>query len=279
MLRRIIRTTWILIPLMVLSGAQHASADVLQAPAFARQESAVQSIQYLKSGEILYNFRWDLELSENGGQRFVNYKGYGDNTLKGENRVDWTEEARYLLSKTGLQTIFWKKDSSGAEKESWKLSYDWKKRRVNYEYIDHLSGKHDEKLLTIGQGAMPSDAMYFLLRAFPFERGAGAKIEGEFILTDGTILKGAIIHRGEQKLKTAFGVIDTYKLEMDPSGFIGAFAPSMYLWYTKTEPHIFLRFDGKDNGLLKPRTRNVLLDYKPEKWITASRQNKAEKTP
>lgn len=276
---RIIQTTWILIPLMALFGSVYASSDILKPPTLAEKESGIQAIQYLKSGETLYNFSWDLSVSEKGGQRFVNYRGHGDNTLKGSKRIDWVEEARYLLTKTGLETIFWKKNSSGAEEESWKLSYDWKKRTVHYEYIDHLSGKREEKLLSIGKGAMPSDAMFFLLRGFPFEKGKGAKIEGEFILTDGNILKGAIIHRGEQKLKTAFGIIDTYKLEMDPSGFIGAFAPSMYLWYTKTEPHIFLRFDGKDNGLLKPRTRNVLLDYKPEKWIIAPKKKKAEKTP
>ena len=171
------------------------------------------------------------------------------------------------LSADGLRTINWTKKSTGAERMTWQLDYDWAAHRVRYNYVDAATGKKEAKTIKIEPGAISGDALNFVLRAFPFERGKGYQIKGQIIMTDGSALSGLIIHLGEEKLSTAFGTIDTYKLQLKPAGALGVVAPKMYMWFTKSAPHIWLRFDGRDEGLTSPRTMNTLLEYEPRNWI------------
>ncbi len=226
-------------------------------------ESGVQQIRYADSDETLYNYQWKLIRKDTEDGSMISIHGRGDNQRKGEDRIEWTEESELELTQKGLRTLFWRKRSSGAEQETWLLRYDWKNRCAAYTHEDRFSGKREEKALAFGPNAYALDSINFQLRGFPFEKGKGTRLEGEFILTDGSVMKGAVVHAGEERIQTGFGFLEAYKLEIDPSGFIGVFAPRMYLWFTKSRPHLFLRYDGKDDGLLKPRTVNELIGYKP----------------
>lgn len=229
----------------------------------AIRETGVQRVRYENERKTLYNYRWELVREGNR----VTVTGHGDNDKKGSQRIEWVETSKMELTPNGLQTQVWTKESSGAEQESWRMEYNWKARTATYAYRDRASGKSEEKTLTFGSKTYASDAMYFFLRGFPFEQGAGAKMEGEFVLTEGKVMDGSVIHRGEEKIKTAFGDMDTYKLEFKPGGFVGAFAPKMFIWFTKSKPHLFVRYDGKDDGLMNPRTTTELIQYTPAELI------------
>ncbi len=193
----------------------------------------------------------------------VTVKGKGDNGKSGAERIDWTEEMVFEIVPNGVRSRYWKKKSTGAEQMTWHLRYDWKAKKSHYSWSDALTGKKENKTHGLEGKILPGDSLFWLLKGFPFEKGEGYRIEGLMIMTDGGSLGGALIHRGEETLKTAFGPIETYKVELKPTGAIGLIAPKMIAWYTKKAPHIWLRFDGRDDGLTKPRTKNVLLKYEP----------------
>ncbi|HDH96392.1 MAG TPA: hypothetical protein ENF73_01535 [Proteobacteria bacterium] len=251
----------------MLIAASVCSAQLHLPPPIAAHESGVQKIMFIESGEVVYNFRWSLDRFTKDGRTFARYEGHGDNNTKGSERIEWKEEALYEITPQGLKTVYWKKQSSGAEQMTWLLEYDWKARKVRYSWSDALTGKKEEKVLEFEEGAIAGDSLNFNLRGFPFEKGEGYRYRAQIIMSNGTLLNGYVIHRGEEKLKTAFGEIDAYKLELKPTGLVGVVAPKMYIWYTKSEPHIWLRFDGKDADLWRPRTKNVLLKYEPSEWI------------
>lgn len=249
-----------LIPVAV-AGAQVSPPDT------AEMESGVTRTIFIDSGETVYNMSWSRKRFEKDGKTYLAFQLKGDNNTQGAERVEWKEDSLLELTPAGPRTVYWKKDSSGAEDEHWKLEYDWPARTLRYTYSDGLSGKSESRSLSFEEGAVPSDAMRLLLRGFPFEKGEGYQFRCQIILTDGKLLKGAIIHRGEEDLDTNFGLIRAYKLELKPSGVIGMVVPKMFMWYTKSKPHIWLRSDARDAGLLKPRTKNVLLFSTPREWI------------
>jgi hypothetical protein len=236
-----------------------AAAGDLGSIDIAAHESGVQQTRFVGKQPILYNYKWEMKRD---GSR-VTYSAKGDNNKKGPKRVEWVENVVMELTDGGVRTLVWAKDSSGAEQESWKIEYDWSARTAACTYADRASGKKEAKTVNFGAKAYSGDAMYFMLRGFPFEKGTGAKIEGEFVLTDGQIFTGAIINRGEEQLQTPLGALDTFKLEFKIGGAIGAFAPRMYIWMTKSEPHVFVRYEGKEEGLTKPRTVTDLIQYEP----------------
>lgn len=234
----------------------------------AERESGVQKIEFAESGKTLYNFRWSVEKFTQDNKTFIKFKGYGDNnTNVPKERIEWTEESLAELTPSGIRSIYWKKKSTGAEQMSWLLEYDWKSLEARYFWSDALTGKKEEKTLKFTEDTICGDALYLVLRAFPFEKGAGYKYKAQIVLTDGSVINGYVINRGLEKLETAFGVLDAYKLELKPTGVIGAVAPDMFIWYTKSKPHIWLRFDGREEGPFQPRTKNELIQYSPIEWI------------
>lgn len=249
-----------MLALVVLCVPFAASAQTLGPIQIAPKESGIERTRFIGKDATLYNYSWEID---NQGGRIL-YAAKGDNNKQGAKRIEWTENVVMELVPGGLRTLSWAKDSSGAEQQSWKLEYDWTARKMKYSWKDRASGKTEAKTVDLGPNAYALDSMYFLLRGFPFDKGPGAKISGDFVLTNGQVFAASIIHRGEERLETPFGPLDTYKLEFKLGGAIGGLAPKMYSWYTKAAPHVFVRREGKDDGLTKPRTVNELLKFSPD---------------
>ncbi|MDP8257520.1 MAG: hypothetical protein P9M14_17375 [Candidatus Alcyoniella australis] len=252
---------------LVLFLAAGATAQFAK-PQIMDRESGFSRIMWLEDDATLYNMRWTVKRFERDGRKFYLYDGQGDNGKSGAERIDWTEESSVEICDSGmLRTQYWKKVSSGAEQMTWDLRYDWTAHKLSYRFEDRVAGKVEEQQIAIADDAWPGDALNFLLRGFPFERGAGYKVTGNLLMTDGSVLGGHIIHHGEERIKTVFGEIDCYKLELKPTGALGWVAPDMFMWFTKAAPHCWVRYDGRDEGFIKPRTKNVLLQFEPAEAI------------
>lgn len=251
---------------LMIFGTRIAQAQ-LHLPEVGEKESGMQQIKYIESGKILYNYSWESVATKQGEKTVVKVTGNGDNNTQGEKRIEWTEESVFELSPKGLRTVYWKKNSTGAEQESWDMKYDWGTNSVDFIHENRETGKKSEKKLTYKGQNVSGDAMYWVLRGFPFEKGKGFEYSAEVILSDGMVLGGRVIHHGEETLDTPFGKIETYKLQLKPTGLVGVVAPKMYMWYTKAAPHAWVRSDGRDDGFTNPRTMNVLLKYSPADWI------------
>jgi hypothetical protein len=258
-----VKTPFVLVIALALLSPAILTAAELGPVEIAPEESGVQRTRFEKGQDTIYNYKWTLKRD---GSR-VTVTARGDNNKSGAKRVEWAENSVLEWTGRGVRTISWSKDSSGAEQESWKLAYDWAGHKMVYTWHDRVSGKKETKTIELGPKAMPADAMYFMMRGFPFEKGVGTRIDADFVLTDGQILPGYIVLRGEERIQTPMGALDTYKLEMKLSGALGGLAPKMFMWFTKSKPHLFVRYDGKDAGLTKGRTTNELLKYTPSESI------------
>jgi hypothetical protein len=239
----------------------------LGVPEIMDKESGIQKIQFIETGETVYNVRWTSAKAD-GAKNIYRIQSVGDNNKQGKERIDWTEESVMELTPAGLRSQSWTKTSTGAEQMKWSLKYNWSAKSVAYSWSDAVSGKKENKTFALKDNAISGDILYWVLRGFPFDKPRGFELKGEVVMTDGSILEGRIINLGEEKLQTAFGAIDTYKLELKPAGkILGAVAPKMYIWFTKAAPHIQIRFDGREADLLAGRTKNVVVKYEPAEKI------------
>lgn len=237
--------------------SSNARAQMARPQVFA-QESGVYKDLLMKNDELLYNMSWTYTKTTEGGKNVLVYQLKGDNGKKGADRIDWTEDAKLEEVPTGYRTLYWKKSSTGAEQMDWELKYDWAAHKAYYKYADRATGKKESKTLSFGDAAIPGDALYLVLRGFPFEKGAGTSMKGEVVNGDGTVLKGEIIHRGEENLATPQGTIAVYKLELKPTGLVGMLPTKLYIYMAKEAPHHCVRFDGLE-GI--SRTKTVLYNY------------------
>ncbi len=227
------------------------------------RETGVQKTRFIGKDATLYNYSWEMDRD---GARVV-YSAKGDNGKQGAKRIEWTEKSVMEIVPGDVRTLSWVKESSGAEQQTWRLEYDWTARRMKYTWHDRATGKREEKTVELSSNAHAGDAMHLLVRGFPFQKGPGTRISGDFVMTNGQVFAASMIFRGEERIETAFGPVDAYKIEFKLGGAIGGLAPKMYTWYTKAAPHVFLRYEGKDDGLTKPRTVNDLIRYTPAELL------------
>ncbi len=228
-------------------------------PQVADKETGLYKVQVISSGETLYNMHWSYQRVQEGDRTFLLFKLKGDNDTQGSERIDWDEEAKIEETATGLRTLYWEKTSRGAEQMDWHLKYDWAAGKAHYTFHDRANGKKESKALPITKETIPGDALYLILRGFPFAKGVGYKLTGK-VLTGGDALTGNIIFRAEEKITTPLGTFDTYKLELKPKGLIGMLPTKLYMWFTKEAPHICLRFDGLE-GI--HRTKTITYEFSP----------------
>ncbi|MDP8222256.1 MAG: hypothetical protein P9L99_02765 [Candidatus Lernaella stagnicola] len=225
----------------------------------ADREVGLYKVQTLDGEKTLYNMHWVYERhTENGGSHLL-FTMKGDNDTQGAGRIEWDEEAKMAETATGLRTLYWKKTSRGAEQMDWHLDYDWNARVVRYSFKDRATGKSEKKEFQITDKTLPGDALYLLLRGFPFKEAPGYRLSGKVITGDSEV-NGDIVHRGIETITTPLGTFKAYKLELKPKGVIGWLPTKLYMWFTMEAPHICLRFDGLE-GLT--RTKTVTYEFSP----------------
>ena len=119
-----------------------------------------------------------------------------------------------------------------------------------------------EKTVNIPENAYDMQSLYYVFRAFPFEKD---EINVNLVMHDPgnirnvgmTVKKVAV-----EEIEVASGKFVCYKLEMGCSNIIErVFWPhKYYFWYTVAKPHHFVKFAGKEADLTV--VTNELLSYK-----------------
>jgi Protein of unknown function (DUF3108) len=237
-----------------------AAAAQLASPQVADLETGFYKLQVTSTGQTLYNMHWIFTRVSEGGKSYLVFKMKGDNNTQGEDRIDWDEESKIEETKDhGLRTLYWKKSSRGAEQMDWDLTYDWAAGRATYNFKDRATGKSENKTMKLTPDTLGGDALYLILRGFPFDKPVGYKMAGR-VVSGGDLIQGDLIFRGEEKLTTPLGTFDTYKLELKPKGLVGILPTRLYMWFSKNAPHLCLRFDGFE-GL--QRTMTVTVEFAP----------------
>lgn len=229
----------------------------LSKPQIADQESGFQVMYLQKNDGVLYNMRWTMKRVVSGEQSFLIYKMKGDNNLQGAARIEWDEKSTYEELPGMIRTKQWKKRSTGAEQMDWEINYDWERMEVSYAWADRATGKKDNRLLKLDDKTLAGDALYLLLRGFPFEKGPGYKITGR-VVTEGQAMTGELIHRGEETIDTPRGKIACYKLELKPTDLTGLLPTKFYMWFDKNPPHLCVRFDGLEGV---DRTKTLVHEF------------------
>jgi len=85
----------------------------------------------------------------------------------------------------------------------------------------------------------------YVFRGFPFEKTRSLKI-GTFGRQGDQAYSIIAKVLKKEKIKTAAGIIECYKLELGMDGFWAGLFPKMHLWYSAGPSHYLVRFEGSN---------------------------------
>lgn len=250
----ILSLVMLLIP--VLAGAE------MKVPEIADNEAGYHVKRFAKNDKLIIETRWTHEKVMEEGRTLIKRKVEATWHLS-KTPIPFTEESVMELTDTGLRTLSWKKDSFGDENESWTVDYDWKKMEVRSTWKNRDSGKSKENTLALTADVITGDSFELILRGFPFDKGEGYSTQAKVLNQGESFMKGKVTHRGTATVNTAFGKLETYKIEIDPG-----ILPKITYYLTKKAPHVLVLEEGLEfDGMLPKKANQKLMEFKPEEWV------------
>jgi hypothetical protein len=97
-----------------------------------------------------------------------------------------------------------------------------------------------------------------LLRGFPFGRLRTVKLR----MAQGSDFVLHVTHTKEVDVKTPAGTLRCYEIELGLDGFLGAFMPKTYFWFSVRAPHYLVRYQGQMAGPGSPELVMELTGYR-----------------
>ncbi len=140
------------------------------------------------------------------------------------------------------------KDQSGAIIQTIETNYDFKTRIITLK-IDGT-----EKQFELKEDLIDRQLLGTALAEYDF------KEKRDFIFpmmtNEPRVYMMTVRYTGEESLQIGKQMVACYKIQMIPDlgslNIFGSFVPKTYFWYTRAEPHLFIRYEGLESGLGTP---------------------------
>lgn len=244
------KKTLLFILIMVFSASAYADKFTIKAiPSSTKHIKAYNK----DSGKFLWESMNYTETYEVNGKNFVKLveKGSG---LWGNDNEDraWIATSVYKLDKGELtmqdmSLVF--KDKKGNIVESLSTEYNERSGKVST-----VSSKNGKKEFDHKDGMIDKYALGLCFMSYDYYR----KNDFYFpMLTNEPAYYGMTLVNKGVDIQTVEGeTISCFKVQMIPDlgmlGFVGAFIPKTYFWYSADPSHEFVRYEGLESGLNTP---------------------------
>jgi len=108
------------------------------------------------------------------------------------------------------------------------------------------------------------EGIVYALRTLPF--GTDKTVKAKILSNEPELYNVEFQQKGIEKIKTADGEIECYKVEVVPKlGLLGVFKvffPKTYFWLAVDYPHRWVRYEGLENGIGTPEVIMEVTNFK-----------------
>lgn len=209
--------------------------------AFEKSTGAVRWKSNLSTVRTTFNGKPFIYTEEIGKGKYGKDNAYKTWTVKGYYMIDTNSLSPYEVK---LEM----KDAKGNQVFALDKSYNYEAKKV----ICDVNGS--SKNFDLNPNTLDRDIMGRILPNFPFDSGEDTTF---YLVThEPTLYNITMKLRGKETITVKGKDVECYKLELIPDlgalGFVGAFVPKNYFWYTVSKPHRFMRYEGLESGIGTP---------------------------
>jgi len=215
-------------------------------------------------GERRWSADWTMSPWTIGDKKAVRFTETGKGFYSPfKEEVRWTLESIWLADGDFFPLRFEKTvyDSQGRTISVVKKSFDRASGKVKFERRNE-KGDTDTTTFPAAPDILTIEGIAGVLQFFPFEKsGSPGALHGHLLSNEPDIYDVTIESRGMERVKTSAGEINCYKLELVPHlgllNVMKVFYPKTYFWFSVTEPHKWVRYQGLENG---PGTPEIVME-------------------
>lgn len=211
-----------------------------------------------KSG---WTAEWGMEQIQVRGKKAVRFTETGSGRLstfpkevRWHVEATWQAEDRFLPVETD-KTIT---AADGSILLVEKKQFDHEKRVVRVERRE-TGGLPETKSVEFPEDTLAPEGLAGVLRFVTIDRSHD--FSAHVLSNEPNVYSVTFEWRGEERVKTPAGEFECYKVEMVPHlgilNLIRPFLSKTYFWFTKAEPHYWVRYEGSEGG---PGTSDVAME-------------------
>ena len=230
------------------------STSPLKAPAAIPNEHGMVVTSTAK-GEMRWTANWTMEPWTAAGKKAVRFteKGKGQYSPFAQ-EVNWTVESIWLADGSFFPLQFERtvRDAQGQTLAVERKTFDSAAAKVKFEHRNE-KGETETSTLAAAPDILTIEGIAGVLQFFPFAKsGSGGALHGHMLSNEPKLYDVTIEPRGMERVKTVNGEIDCYKIELVPHlgllSLMKVFYPKTFLWFSVSEPHSWVRYQGLENG-------------------------------
>jgi hypothetical protein len=219
-----------------------------------------QSTVSSKDRKSDWKAKWNMEQIQLLGKRAVRFTETGSGRLSA-----FRQEVRWNVSAT------WQADDKFIPVETEKTitaadgsillvekkQFDHEKRVVRFERREK-GIRPETKSVEFPEDTLAAEGLAGVLRFVTIDQSHD--FAAHVLSNEPSVYSVTFEWRGEERIKTPAGEFDCYKVEMVPHlgilNLIRPFLSKTYFWFTKAEPHYWVRYEGSESG---PGTPDVVM--------------------
>ncbi len=227
-------------------------------------------------GQQRWQAKWSMQPLLKGGISMVRLTEEGQGVYSPfQQSVRWNVESWWLagppLRPSRVEKRF--SDLQGSLLLTRKTEFDWQAGQARVETRRGQS-RPMVKSIRVAPGTWTPDGMAIALRQIDFEKKKRLQVH---LLTDEPKLYKVRFKRvGKQTLTTAGGPVECYKLRMEVElGLLSLFrflVPDTYFWFAADPPHMWVRYEGLENGRGTPQVVRSMTSFTRRSLATETRR-------
>jgi hypothetical protein len=205
-----------------------------------------------KDGAVRWTAEWTMEPWTVAGRRAVRFTESGRGLYSPfKERVQWSLESIWIADGSFFPLRFERTitDSKGTRLAVERKNFDQTKGTLRFERQGQ-TGAAEIKDLAAPSDSLAIEGIAGILRFFPF--GENRSLKAHLLTNEPEMYDVTLEPRGTERLRTPGGDLDCFKIEVVPHlgllNILKPFFPKTYFWFTVTAPHLWVRYEGFENG-------------------------------
>jgi len=254
--------------LLILSPIIAYSQDLSQLKISATEEGAYRTL-LKKSGKVIWQASWSVNKTHKDGKDIVKITERGKGKYNDSPQdVKWVMETSLIPGNNPLilETIRTTRDSGNDELWRRNKIFDYPNRKLIAEQFEYGKLKKRKTAHLPGTITFTSDILAIFLRGYDF--GASQPFDFYIFSSEAKLFRIQAQVVGTETVRVPAGEFECYKMELILDlGVVNVLTkyilPKTYMWFSKEQPHSWVKFEGLESGIGSPYVVMELLKYTP----------------
>jgi hypothetical protein len=245
--------------LLALPPSAALGGERIPLPPLGTREQGEYRAREVGGADDLWRTRWAFTQEKLDGRPVIQLQEEGRRIRDSIVPPTWTVRMRLDLwgAAPRLSSTREARDGAGRTTHVEQREFDYAGRSGRVSTTDLATGEVEVQHVRLGLQSVTGELLPAALRLLP--AAPDRRMRFDLVTRGGTVigLQARVVER--ERLEVPAGSFDCFKVELDPTGFLGLLAdiilPRLYMWQTVAAPHFWVKYQGPEGGL---RSRQIV---------------------